>query len=321
MAESFGARLRQQRERQQIALTAIADQTKISLSRLDGLERDDLSHWPAGIFRRSFIRAYAQIIGLEPDAVVREFLELYPDPAEVGADAPPDTDHESAGQRPPTRLGCLLASTIRRLPRLRPHVVQESGAAANASEVGAAAKPSEVGAAANASEAGAAEPEPARVTYQPELELSAVAHLCTELSRVLEIREVGPLLERAARIIDAVGLIVWVWDPHATALKPALTYGYSDEMLARLPRVRLDTDNATAASFRSGQARIVNSGDLASGAVVVPLLTPTGCGGVLAVELRRGGERRESVRALATIFAAQLATFVGSAPLAEAASA
>ena len=42
MAESFGARLRQQRERQQIALAAIADQTKISLSRLDGLEREDL---------------------------------------------------------------------------------------------------------------------------------------------------------------------------------------------------------------------------------------------------------------------------------------
>ena len=65
----------------------------------------------------------------------------------------------------------------------------------------------------------------------------------------------------------------------------------------------------------------MNGGHRASGAVVVPLLTPTGCGGVLAVELRRGGERRESVRALATIFAAQLATFVGSAPLAEAASA
>ena len=35
MTESFGARLRQQRERQQIALAAIADQTKISLSLLD----------------------------------------------------------------------------------------------------------------------------------------------------------------------------------------------------------------------------------------------------------------------------------------------
>jgi hypothetical protein len=40
--------------------------------------------------------------------------------------------------------------------------------------------------------------------------------------------------------------------------------------------------------------------------------------GVFALELRDGGEQRESVRALATILAAQLASLVGSAPLAEA---
>src|SRR5690349_6563924 len=74
MAESFGARLRQQRERQLIALSTIADQTKINQSLLEGLEQDDVSYWPCGIFRRSFIRAYAQSIGLEPEAVVREFL-------------------------------------------------------------------------------------------------------------------------------------------------------------------------------------------------------------------------------------------------------
>jgi hypothetical protein len=43
--------------------------------------------------------------------------------------------------------------------------------------------------------------------------------------------------------------------------------------------------------------------------------------GVLAVELRHGGEQKESVRAVATIFAAQLATFVGSVSLAEAVNA
>src|SRR5207247_6684174 len=85
------------------------------------------------------------------------------------------------------------------------------------------------------------------------------------------------LLERAARILNAVGLVVWVWDQQATSLKPALASGYSDELLARLPRVRRDTNNATAASFRSGQRSIVNGSDLANGAVIVPLLTPTGC--------------------------------------------
>src|SRR5437588_2199489 len=127
MAESFGARLRQQRERQQIALTSVAHQTKIGLALLEGLERDDVSHWPAGIFRRAFLRAYAQIVGLEPDAVVREFLEIYPDPAEVSEAATPDTYGTSAGQRPPSRLGCLIASAMGSLFRVHPEVLHERG--------------------------------------------------------------------------------------------------------------------------------------------------------------------------------------------------
>src|SRR5947199_3130618 len=82
MPESFGVRLRRHREDRDIALSTIAAQTKITLSLLDGLERDDVSRWPAGIFRRAFVRDYARAIGLEPDGVVREFLELYPDPRE-----------------------------------------------------------------------------------------------------------------------------------------------------------------------------------------------------------------------------------------------
>src|SRR6185503_20582951 len=110
MTESFGARMRQQREEQQITLTDIADRTKINRSLLEGLERDDLSNWPAGIFRRSFIRVYAQAIGLDPASVVREFLELYPDPAEAVADPPPASEGESFSQRPPMRLSCLIGS-------------------------------------------------------------------------------------------------------------------------------------------------------------------------------------------------------------------
>src|SRR4026207_1877737 len=86
MSDSFGRRLRQRRERQEIALVTIAEQTKIKVSLLEALERDDVSHWPSGIFRRAFVRAYAHAIGLEPDAVLRDFLELYPDPAEVSPD-------------------------------------------------------------------------------------------------------------------------------------------------------------------------------------------------------------------------------------------
>ena len=71
-----------------LPLRSIAEGTKISVSLLEGLERDDVSRWPSGIFRKSFVRAYAEAIGLDPDPVVREFVERYPDPLEVDVVAP-----------------------------------------------------------------------------------------------------------------------------------------------------------------------------------------------------------------------------------------
>jgi transcriptional regulator with XRE-family HTH domain len=80
MNEEFGVRLRQERERRKISLDSIAATTKVNVALFEGLERGDVSRWPSGIFRRSFVRAYASAIGLDPDAVVREFLERFPDP-------------------------------------------------------------------------------------------------------------------------------------------------------------------------------------------------------------------------------------------------
>ena len=78
--QSFGRRLRRERERRKIALASIAENSKISISLFSDLERDDVSRWPSGIFRKSFIRAYAQAVGLDPDETAREFLECFPDP-------------------------------------------------------------------------------------------------------------------------------------------------------------------------------------------------------------------------------------------------
>src|SRR5262249_16440216 len=87
-APAFGPRLRQERERRQISLTSIAENTKISRSLLEALERDDVSRWPHGIFSRAFVRSYAEAIGLNPDYVVREFTERF---AEPGASPPRPT--------------------------------------------------------------------------------------------------------------------------------------------------------------------------------------------------------------------------------------
>jgi Helix-turn-helix domain len=77
---SLCVRLRNERERRQILLSSISANTKINVSLFEALERGDVSRWPSGIFRRSFIRAYAAAIGLDPDAVTREFLVQFPDP-------------------------------------------------------------------------------------------------------------------------------------------------------------------------------------------------------------------------------------------------
>lgn len=74
----FGARMKRLREERGIALRDIADTTKISVSALEALERNDISRLPGGIFSRGFIRAYAEQIGMDPDDTVREFIKRFP---------------------------------------------------------------------------------------------------------------------------------------------------------------------------------------------------------------------------------------------------
>ncbi len=108
--DSFGARLRHERERRRIPLRSIAERTKISVGLLEGLERDDVSRWPSGIFRKSFVRAYASAIGLDGDAVLREFVELYPDPksSDIAVAAPPEHTPKPAS---PFAVKCTVVWT------------------------------------------------------------------------------------------------------------------------------------------------------------------------------------------------------------------
>ncbi len=76
--EEFGPGLRRERERRGIGLRAIAEHTKISASFFEALERNDVSRWPGGIFRRAFLRAYAEAVGLDVEATLSEFLRLFP---------------------------------------------------------------------------------------------------------------------------------------------------------------------------------------------------------------------------------------------------
>jgi uncharacterized membrane protein YphA (DoxX/SURF4 family) len=112
--ESFGRRLRRERERRHIALSSISANTKISVTLFEALERDDVSRWPSGIFRRAFIRAYAENVGLDPDETTREFVERFPDPAApppAAAAAPPAAAPFARARRPPLRLTLADSNT------------------------------------------------------------------------------------------------------------------------------------------------------------------------------------------------------------------
>jgi hypothetical protein len=151
----------------------------------------------------------------------------------------------------------------------------------------------------------------------PAVDLAATARVCSDMARVLDPADLPGLLERAAGLLDASGLIVWVADRSGTALFPALAHGYSAALLARMSSIPRDADNAAAAAWRLGEVRTVTAQGQAPGALVTPIVTSEGCVGVLAAETRNGSEHDESTRAVSRILAAQLATFVTTVPSAE----
>ena len=292
MPESFGARLRRQREQQQIALKVIAEQTKIKMSLLEGLERDDTSRWPAGIFRRAWVRDYAHAIGLPPDAVLREFLEVHPDPdaVPVPAAARATWDGQAGtSSAPPSRLRQGVDAAVRRLSRFRAERAGEQES--HTSRPATGERP----------------PVPAAPASPEGPDLWATAQLCTRLAGTTALADVTPLLPEAAPLLGALVSIVWIRDSRSTTLRPALTYGYPDRVIAQLTPVDLDADNATAVACRSAHLCAVDAGDQSCGALAVPLMTPAGCAGVLAIEFRHGARPTESTRAVAIILAAQLA--------------
>jgi transcriptional regulator with XRE-family HTH domain len=76
---ALGPWLRNAREKRGISIRQISDQTKVGTALLEALENGDVSRWPGGIFRRAFLRSYAEAIGVDPDMVLkRAEEELFP---------------------------------------------------------------------------------------------------------------------------------------------------------------------------------------------------------------------------------------------------
>jgi cytoskeletal protein RodZ len=72
---SFGETLKRERELRQISLKEISEATKINSRYLDALEKNEFRHLPGGVFNKGFVRAFAQYIGIDPEAMVESYLE------------------------------------------------------------------------------------------------------------------------------------------------------------------------------------------------------------------------------------------------------
>ena len=107
----FGLRMRHVREQRGVSLRQIAQTTKLSVSALEALERNDISRLPGGIFSRAFVRSYAAEIGADPEETVRDFLSQFPHESVTGVGSSALADAPSHGRQLMARA-MMIAATI-----------------------------------------------------------------------------------------------------------------------------------------------------------------------------------------------------------------
>ena len=74
--ESFGDRLKLEREKQDFTLDQVEEDTKIRKHYLHLLEQEDFATLPARVYAVGFVRRYARFLGLNENELVEEFKAL-----------------------------------------------------------------------------------------------------------------------------------------------------------------------------------------------------------------------------------------------------
>lgn len=173
--------------------------------------------------------------------------------------------------------------------------------------------------ASDAADAATAPPPPELPAPAPDMQQAA--DLCLDMGRCPDDAAAWPpLLERAAHLLNASRIIVWVRTGAGDALRPAIAHGYPASALARLGTIPCDSDNVAAAAYRGARTQIVAGDGESAGAIVAPLASPDDLTGVMTLEMNDGWESSAAVQSMATILAAQLATRVAADPATPAAT-
>jgi hypothetical protein len=157
--------------------------------------------------------------------------------------------------------------------------------------------------------------EPPNHLVPPTVDLQAAADVCSALAKTTDTASLREALGRAAAVLDARGIIVWMGA--GEELFPALSHGYDQRVVERFGPIPRGAANATAEAWRTAQMRTVAADVMSHGAVAAPIHGVAGCVGVFAAEVRNGREEDPATRALAAIIAAQLAGLVSAWPAAS----
>lgn len=75
--QAIGDRLREARMRQGMDITEVESATKIRAKYLRAIENDEFAQLPGHTFVRSFLRTYAEHVGLDPHLIVQQYRDTY----------------------------------------------------------------------------------------------------------------------------------------------------------------------------------------------------------------------------------------------------
>src|SRR5919197_5225984 len=117
MPQAIGDTLREARMRQKIDISEIESKTKIRAKYLRAMENEEFDLLPGSTFAKSFLRTYADALGLDSHRLVEEYRQQY-EPRDE-SDLPPLSSQAGARRRgrydrkpPPRRAAAFMAVAV-----------------------------------------------------------------------------------------------------------------------------------------------------------------------------------------------------------------
>ncbi|MEE9256649.1 MAG: helix-turn-helix domain-containing protein [bacterium] len=71
--ETLGMTLKRRREALGLSLGEVSEKTRIGISHLENIDREEFQKLPCLPYSRGFIRAYAACVGMDADAAAKQF--------------------------------------------------------------------------------------------------------------------------------------------------------------------------------------------------------------------------------------------------------